>query len=113
MGVSFSFSFFIFQAIEKDFQASAVDVSKLRDASKELEDVELNETFTILMRWDNALNETNRRIAKLQAVLPKLETFEHQIRSEMEWMMKTKEVIDTHVPDAPEDLPQLLQEYNV
>ena len=90
-----------------------MDVDKLKNASKELEDVELNETFTILMRWENALNETRRRIAKLQGTIPKLETFENQIKNEMEWMVKTKEIIDTHTPDAPEDLPQLLREYNV
>ena len=65
------------------------------------------------MRWENALNETKRRIVKLQAIIPKVETFDNQMRSEMEWMIKTKEIIDTHVPDAPEDLPKLLDEYNV
>ena len=99
--------------MESDFQASVVDVDKLRSASKELEDVDLNETFTILMRWDNALNETKRRIRKLQATIPKLEMFEDQMRTEMEWMIRTKQVIDNRTPDAPEDLPQLLQEYNV
>ena len=99
--------------MEKDFQASVVDVDKLRHASKELEDVDLNETFTVLMRWDNAFNETKRRIDKLQAIIPKLESFEGQMRTEMEWMIRTKQIIDTRTPDAPEDIPQLLQEYNV
>lgn len=99
--------------MDEDFRVSEEDVRKLKDASKELEDVELKETFTILRRWENAQDETKKRIMKLQSVVPKLERFEDQIRTEMEWVMKTKEIIDTRVPDAPEDLPSLLQEYNV
>ena len=99
--------------ILSDFDASTEDTELLKEASKELEDVELNETSTILKRWENALNETQRRIHILQIIIPKLIDFEATIRAEVEWASQVKVIIDTRVPEKPEDLPVLLDEYNV
>ncbi|XP_065062306.1 titin-like isoform X4 [Rhopilema esculentum] len=97
--------------ILRDFDSSTEDVERLRHASKELGDVELKETYTILMRWENALNETKRRTETLERILPKLVKFEDQIRTEMEWVVTRKETLDAQVPEAPEDLPKLKKEY--
>eukprot|EP00112_Aurelia_sp_Birch-Aquarium-sp1_P006086 Seg1680.12 transcript_id=Seg1680.12/GoldUCD/mRNA.D3Y31 product="Mitochondrial import inner membrane translocase subunit Tim17-B" protein_id=Seg1680.12/GoldUCD/D3Y31 len=100
------------KVILSDFDASTEDTERLTEASKELEDVELNETNTILKRWENALNETQRRIHILQIIIPKLIDFEATIRAEVEWASQVKVIIDTRVPEKPEDLPVLLDEYN-
>ena len=99
--------------ILSDFDASAEDTELLKEASKELEDVELNETNAIINRWENALNETQRRIHTIQIIIPKLTDFETTIRAEVEWASQVKVIIDTRVPEKPEDLPVLLDEYNV
>ena len=107
------YSLIFLQEILRDFDTSTEDVERLRHASKELGDVELKETYTILMRWENALNETKRRTETLERILPKLVKFEDQIRTEMEWVVKRKETLDAEVPEAPEDLPKLKKEYEV
>ena len=67
-------------------------------------DVELNETTSILQRWDGALKETERRMKRLEIIFPKITVFVDSLNEELSWLVKTKEIIHNDVPGGLDDL---------
>eukprot|EP00794_Sanderia_malayensis_P004519 gene4519-5115_t len=97
--------------IMASFSSSRTDAGNLREASQELSDVELNETNSILQRWDAALNETQCRVEKLKITLPRVTEFVEALDKQLSWLEETKRVITDDIPGGPDDLPAFMDRY--